>query len=792
MKSRIQLMMLACMALTGAFFASCTDDALMEASENYAGRPFELTVHQPSNGSRLAFDGTDLTFKWTKDDQLVLVDKSGYKSPIYLSTALEEPAASATFVSESAVPDGEYHVIYNYNDKMIYGHTFLQSVENLSKDFVLYGTLVINNGQYSRNIQLAHLYSMIRLNITGAPQGQPLQVGMYSSKKGMPIYKKFTANGLVNVEKGIRNGLGGTEEYFESSRTFHNLPLGTYDPNASNASSYSALILPNGLQESEQQNEKLFFYLMYGDTCYEIMKDGVDFQPGVCYTVNLNLQDVVPSVLNQSMPDPTNPRTIIQIGDIKDWRHAAYRNDYSIYELTDDLNFAGDYFFPIRAEEIKGNNKKISNITLAWAEDNVGLIRHEWSLGAMNEILCTNPWNQESEVSDLTLENVNFSGGDCVGAFGGHNVALNNCVVIGTSSISGSNYVGGAVGCNTLNKDMAIQKVSVGQSCQINGNNNVGGIIGGYVEDGMGMGLTLDSSLGLLESCASKARVVSTGDYVGGIFGRIGEHKSVYFQDNAETKHVLTITKCINTGTVTGKNYVGGIGGEFAIYSNDNSMLDRVVLKESYSEGKVKGEQKVAGLLGASMASINTCYTTDSIIATTSEVAGIVGYMDGMINAGTARVANCYSLAGLKVGSADGKIGGIIANSGRTTITNCYYAADPTKNSFGGIVGYSDGGTSVKNCVTTLTSLGNNLNPNKPTTDNDYDGIPDAGYSDTIGAECETSVDSIQEYCSVINKDEQKYSTTTIWDTTKYPWNCVKFDSFGIGVGIPGFGQDSI
>ena len=170
----------------------------------------------------------------------------------------------------------------------------------------------------------------------------------------------------------------------------------------------------------------------------------------------------------------------------------------------------------------------------------------------------------------------------------------------------------------------------------------------------------------------------------------------------------------------------------------------------------------------------------------------IVAYMDGMMNTGTARVANCYSLAGLKVGSADGRIGGIIANSGRTTITNCYYAADPSTCSFGGIVGYSDGGTSVKNCVTTLSSLGHNLNPNKPTTDNDNDGMPDAGYSDTIGDKCKASVNSILEHCSVINEGEQKYSTTTIWDTIKYPWYCVKFDSFGIGVGIPGFGQDSI
>ena len=50
MKSRIQSTIMACLALLCAGFASCTDDALVEASQKYAGK-FELTVTQANPDS---------------------------------------------------------------------------------------------------------------------------------------------------------------------------------------------------------------------------------------------------------------------------------------------------------------------------------------------------------------------------------------------------------------------------------------------------------------------------------------------------------------------------------------------------------------------------------------------------------------------------------------------------------------------------------------------------------------------------------------------------------------------
>ena len=116
MKIKFLSIMLACVALMGVFTTSCTDDALMEASSNYGDQPFELTVSQSGPDSRLELGSDGLTTMWEPGDKLVLVDKTRSLAPIYLTCKLEEKASSATFVSESGVPAGNYYVIYNYNE----------------------------------------------------------------------------------------------------------------------------------------------------------------------------------------------------------------------------------------------------------------------------------------------------------------------------------------------------------------------------------------------------------------------------------------------------------------------------------------------------------------------------------------------------------------------------------------------------------------------------------------------------------------------------------------------------
>lgn len=839
MKSRIQSMMKTYVALLCVAFASCTDDALVETSQKYAGK-FELTVTQDNPDSRLALNQDGLTTQWEPGDKLVLVDKTRTLAPIFLNCTLDEPASSATFMAESGVPAGDYYVIYNYNENLVYGHKMFQSVDDINShdDLVLWNELKILEGEDHASISLQHLYAKIRVelkNVSGA-SGTGYHIGMYSSKRGFPVYKQFTGNGLVDAEYGVNtNSMTGVynSTYIPSNRKYHNIPFGYYSPewigdaesmiaDYSKAAQLSALVLPADLSE-----EEIFFYVIYGNTCYEFKKAGIDLKAGTSYKVVLDMadEDVVVSTLNNYQDNETY-LSVYQLTNVADWRHAAYRNSRGdmygsspygatpCYEITQNIDFSDEYFFPIATYSIIGNGNTLSNIELDWSdEDNVGLTRHEWSITNDNrEFLNVQLINSSTKVSDLILENVNYKGKNYVGAFGGYNINATNCEVIGDSSVEGSgNYVGGIVGLNRMSGSdwvLKLEDVHVGQSCSIRGVNYVGGIVGQIGEvNYWGSSIQTNSSILLLESCKSEAAVSATEDYVGGIFGKLGGCCYQNFSQSSSIEfsmedYTFSLIKCVNEGSVTGRHYVGGIGGEFAVTSNSSgSALDRVVLSQSCSIGNVTGDSKVGGILGSSMAATNICYSIGEISASTSDVGGIVGNIT--MGGYQGRIANCYSLA--TISGTNTNIGGIIGNAGGgamgTTIVNSYYAADPAVYSYGGIVGYSGGSTSVINCLTTLNSLGTNLGDHQISTGADYngDGYPDYDYNgdglydsndlymnvpDNVTNSI-SAVTSILANIAIINGDNA-YSSNT-W--SNYQWDCVKFASFSADTNSPDFGN---
>lgn len=839
MKSRIQSTMLACAALLCAGFASCTDDALIEASNNASGRSFELTVTQANPDSRLELGQDGLTTLWEPGDKLVLVDKTRTLAPIYLNCTLEAKASTATFMSESGVPAGNYYVIYNYNQNLAYGHKGFQSVDDINShdDLVLWNELTIQEGVDQASISLNHLYAKMKVELRNYSSGNSYEIGMYSSKKGFPVYKQFTSAGLVDAEYGYDpNSMNYTYSYsyFPSSRRYHNIPFGTFEPewsydSAAETESYdyskaeglSALVLPADLS-----GEEIFFYVINGNTCYEFKKQGVELKAGTSYKVVLDFSDtdVTTSTLNSTY-DNYSYRTVYQLTNAADWRHAAYRNCREYYsqqylsnigyEIAQNIDFEGEYFFPISAYSIAGGGHTLSNIGLDWSdEDNVGLVRYEWSGRDENRSLYNAMlWGCTTSISDLTLENVSFKGNNYVGAFGGFNVDASNCGVIGASTIQGQgNYVGGVVGFNNLINyaSLKLEDVRIGQSCNVSGNSYVGGIVGRWATV-QNSNLGNVSSVMLMESCKSEASVSATEDYVGGIWGKIGGDISLNYATSSILEfsmedNTFSLLKCVNEGTVTGRHYVGGIGGDFSVTSYSYSTLDRVVLSQSCNTGNVNGDSKVGGILGSTMASTNICYSTGAINASTTDVGGIVGEM-AMGNS-QSRIANCYSLATISVGT-NGNAGGIVGSSAMATITNCYYAADPGTYSFGGIVGYSGGSVSVSNCLTTLNSLGTNLGTHKERNwveDNNNDGLPDYGedtdgdgdsdnddlyyiYNDYV-TDSQSAVTSILDNLMVINGDNA-YSSN-YWDINVYPWYCVKFASFSADTDSPDFNDDTI
>ena len=832
MKIKFQSMMLACVALMGVFATSCTDDALVEASRNYGDQPFELTVSQSGSDSRLALEQDGLTTMWEPGDKLVLVDKTRTLAPIYLNCTLEEKAATATFMSESGVPAGDYYVIYNYNENLAYGHKGFQSVDDINShdDLVLWAELNIAEGVSSATVELKHLYAKVRVVLENAPNaGSNYQIGMYSSKKGFPVFKLFTSSGLVDAEYGINpNSMiyNGNYSYFQSNRRFHNIRFGYYtgqwtgEPDNmsvdwSSAEALSALVLPADLT-----GEDMFFYVFKeeegGTTCYEFKKEGVNIKAGTSYKVVLDMNQANAISTLSSTYDNDTYQYVYSLTNASDWRHAAYKSLGSCsYQVTQNIDFKDDYFFPIATNRLIGGDKTLSNINLDWSsEDNVGLIRYEWNAMEGNrELRNTQLFDYATQISNLTLENVTFKGNNYVGALGGVNINANNCEVIGSSVVSGSNYVGGLVGVNKLS-DMTLLKftdVRIGSSCTVSGKNYVGGIVGGCITTDYS-NIWPSSSIMLMESVKSEATVTGTEDYVGGIWGKLGG--SIYMgytsTDVSFTMedYTFSLIKCVNEGAITGRHYVGGIGGDFSITCNNySSTLDRVVLSQSCSTGDVTGDTKVGGILGSSMATPNICYSIGEINATTSTVGGIVGDFSMGYQA---RIANCYSLATISAGDNE-KTGGIVGLAGGgmmgVTIKNCYYAADPDTYSFGGIVGYSAGSSNVINCLTTLKSLGTNLGEHREPTDcpdYDNDGVPDQDWNgdgnydindlyyifDDVTTGSIAAVTSILENIEVINGDNA-YSTN-YWPLETYPWYCVKFASFQADTDAPGFDNDTI
>lgn len=777
MKKVIQSTMMACFALICMCLASCNDEAIVDMSQSdEMGQPFRLTATQETP-SRLALGQDGLSVTWEPGDKLVLVKKDRSIVPIYMNAELDAPAASATFVSETGVSAGEYYVFYNYNADLAYTHQGFMSINDINESdkLVLWGELTVVNGTSTATIMLKHLYAKVRVELQNVPflyndGSGGHRIGMYASKSGFPIYKQFTSTGIIDADYDYTNYNRG---FKASRRRLHNITLGYYNLNFSADGEYnsnekaeieknSALILPVDVSDGT-----LYFYVLVGEDCYEIAKSNVKFDAGKSYKVVLDMATATKTTLRgidgNFVLGYSEHDSYYQLTSPEECRHAAYRDDsWGHYILMNDIDFQNHTFLPFAARSIMGNGKTLSNISIDWSdEDYVSVVRNDDD--NLSGHICS--------FMNLTLDNVQIKGHSYVGALSHTNVKADNCKIKGNSSIIGQgDHVGGLAGYNEFDGDsfglLSISNSSI-ESCEIKGDNYVGGLVGKYTCRRGGHQIPLHSSLRLLNSCSSAAKVDATGDYVGGIFGKIGDgNDNVYF---GSEDYTLSLYECINIGEVTGKDYVGGIGGSFDL-DDYSSVKDKIVIMKSCNEGDVSGNSYVGGIVGENRADINLCYSIGDISATTTDVGGIIGHK----SYADLYVSNCYSMANLAVGQ-NGYAGGIVgyAVAGASPdmyVENCYFAGTNAKGF--GIVGYSDGNTTITNCLTTLPNLIDTSN-----------GQP----SNSSGSL--TGVTSILNNLSVINVDNA-YSNN-VW--ANYNYDCVKFAEGLTGsVTAPGFGTEII
>lgn len=146
-----------------------------------------------------------------------------------------------------------------------------------------------------------------------------------------------------------------------------------------------------------------------------------------------------------------------------------------------------------------------------------------------------------------------------------------------------------------------------------------------------------------------------------------------------------TISKCSNSGTITGYKYAGGIGG----YVNPGTI------EACSNTGAIRSDTYAGGIAGLAWGAseITNSYNEATITTSGSYAGGIVGDISG-----TTVVSDCYNEG--SIACSGGNAGGIAGQS-RTIITRCYNLASVTSGTYaGGIVGYSNSG-SVTNTFTT-------------------------------------------------------------------------------------------
>ena len=290
-------------------------------------------------------------------------------------------------------------------------------------------------------------------------------------------------------------------------------------------------------------------------------------------------------------------------------------------------------------------------------------------------------------VKNLTLKGGSIVGKDRVGLLSGFvsNVTVENCTISG--SVSGSSYVGGCAGCSISWRSRfrnISSTVSVSGDTYVGGisgadgdfnnctvkttfvkskGNFVGGICGA------------ENAPRDMNSCYVYTNV-SGNDYVGGICGK------------ANYRSLPNITKCVFVGNVTANAYVGGICGEYAGGATMNGCfaighvsgsgnyvggiigsstfdgsypVSGNIVTNCYFSGSVVGKEQVGGLVGYKFASsVKNCYTNATVTGSKS-VGGLCGKIEDMTLKSNISIVT-------SVNATEGNVGRIYGERNKGTI----------------------------------------------------------------------------------------------------------------------------
>ena len=292
----------------------------------------------------------------------------------------------------------------------------------------------------------------------------------------------------------------------------------------------------------------------------------------------------------------------------------------------------------IFASSFDGNGYKISNLKISNTQSTQGLF---YGL------------NNGGTIKNVSLENVDISGGSSLGALVGVVLSgsINNCNASG--SVTGtSDQVGGLIGVYSSSANL--------QNCYTNVDTKGSGSLGGLV------GV---ASSGTIKKCFATGNVTGSADKVGGLVG---------------AAYNTNIENCYATGKISGTGDVGGLVG-----SGRN-------IADSYATGRVTGTGENVGGLAGQAYEITSSYAKGDVTNSGRYTGGLVGNLNNNSN-----ITDCHATGNVTVTGSNQYVGGIVGNTAGN-LTNCYATGDITATAsqyVGGLAGYSmNSNSTLANC----------------------------------------------------------------------------------------------
>ena len=418
-----------------------------------------------------------------------------------------------------------------------------------------------------------------------------------------------------------------------------------------------------------------------------------------------------------------------EIYNFDDWQNIE-KGTYQNYRLMNDIDFTGktqvNSNVTIGRLEANNENKTLKNINVEGAPliekveteikdinfENINIISNNivsnvgviaTLSGSMNNIYCKNITIDANSVDNVgivginfgpiakvNMENINLSGGNCVGGLVGFSKSRIDDVTVNEIKINGNDYIGGIVGkiyADTKNVNVT--------GAKIKGHNYVGGVIGNvpgtatnfynlFVNDSEICGSSCVGGIegyiygyGAARRGVYNSNIIGTGNYIGGIRGNSNSgsiENCEVINSNIEgigvrSDYVGGLTglniqptlrsRVLNSKIETTGIYVGGLAGICGHPSNNMNRIGNYV-----ENSTIIGKSNVGGAFGYANnnSTISNNYINAKVIAKEGTVGGIVGYLE---NSNMSAIQNKTIInENYFVGNISGSIniGGLIGN----------------------------------------------------------------------------------------------------------------------------------